>query len=92
MSEENLKKGLDPKEQHAKISGYRKLPEEDINAMNELKAIEEKAVQQIDNLIASHPGLNSRRALRGKLMIQDGFMNAVRAITKPGGEEDIPEL
>lgn len=75
--------------QHKQIKGYRDLSQEEINLMNEGKALAEKVgawIQGLEELpIASgNPNLIDKRWLAiGKTQLQQGFMAAIRSIARP---------
>lgn len=70
--------------QHRQISGYRELTQQDIDAMNAIKAKAAEVGQQIDAL-ALVPGIDKRALAIAKTELQTGFMWAVRAIAQPEG-------
>ena len=70
--------------QHRKISGYRELTAEEIEAMNAVKAVGAQ-VETLLNSLASVPGVDQRALAIAKTDLQTGFMWAVRAIAKPQG-------
>ena len=68
--------------QHQKIQGYRDLSQEEIDLMNEGKAL----AQQCGEFIAKLEAIEStdkRNVALGKTNLQQGFMWAVRAIAQP---------
>jgi hypothetical protein len=70
--------------QHRKISGYRELSQEEIDLMNEGKAL----AQQVGEWVAKLQGmgqtaLDQRWVAIGKTDLQTGFMAAIRGIAKP---------
>lgn len=70
--------------QHRKISGYRELTAEEIEAMNAVKAVGAQ-VGTLLNSLAAVPGVDQRALAIAKTDLQTGFMWAVRAIAKPQG-------
>ena len=70
--------------QHRKISGYRELTAEEIEAMNAVKAVGAQ-VGTLLNALAAVPGVDQRALAIAKTDLQTGFMWAVRAIAKPQG-------
>ncbi len=68
--------------QHQKITGYRELSQDEINLMNEGKALAEKCAM----FIAKLNGLEStdkRSVALGRTNLQQGFMWAIRGIAQP---------
>lgn len=70
--------------QHRQISGYRELTQQDIDAMNAVKAKAEEVGMQLDALLLM-PGIDKRALAIAKTELQTGFMWAVRAIAQPAG-------
>lgn len=68
--------------QHKKITGYRDLSQEDIDLMNEGKALAERCGEFLAKLEA-HPTTDKRSVELGKTNLQQGFMWAVRGVAKP---------
>tara|TARA_R110002073_G_scaffold183669_3_gene341937 strand:+ start:124 stop:348 length:225 start_codon:yes stop_codon:yes gene_type:complete len=68
--------------QHRKIGGYRELTQEEIDLMNEGKALAEKCGEFVEKL-ASTEGLDYRWVNIGKTNIQQGFMGLIRGIAQP---------
>jgi hypothetical protein len=68
--------------QHKKISGYRELSQEEIDLMNEAKALAEQCGALVLKLEAVKY-IDGRSLALGKTNLQQGFMWAVRAIAKP---------
>jgi hypothetical protein len=68
--------------QHKKISGYRDLSQEEINAMNGVKHLEAQFNGLIDHLKAM-PGIDQRQVAIAATQGEDAFMRAVRAIAQP---------
>jgi len=69
--------------QHKQIKGYRDLSQEEIDAMNEGKALAEQVGAWIDKLNAQGPALDQRAVALGKTNLQQGFMWAIRGIAQP---------
>ncbi|NIJ07265.1 oligoribonuclease (3'-5' exoribonuclease) [Sphingomonas vulcanisoli] len=67
--------------QHKKISGYRDLSQDEINLMNEVKALEAKWNGLIDRLRAA--SLDQRQVAIAATDGESAFMRAVRAIAQP---------
>jgi len=68
--------------QHKKITGYRDLSQEEIDAMNEAKHLAE----QVGNLVSKlegTSGLDQRWVAIGKTDLQKGFMSLIRGIAQP---------
>lgn len=68
--------------QHRQIKGYRELSQEEVDLMNEVKALAEQCGNMIDAL-ASHTDSDGRSVSLAKTNLQQGFMWAVRAVAKP---------
>ncbi len=68
--------------QHRKISGYRELTQEEIDAMNATKAVAESVSKQLDAL-ANLPGVDKRALAIAKTELQTGFMWAIRSVARP---------
>lgn len=68
--------------QHQKIQGHRDLSQEEIDLMNEGKAL----AQQCGDFIAKLEAIEStdkRNVALGKTNLQQGFMWAIRAVAQP---------
>lgn len=70
--------------QHRKIAGYRELSQQEIDAMNAVKAKAEEVGQQLDAL-RNIAGIDQRALAIARTELQTGFMWAVRAIAQPAG-------
>jgi len=68
--------------QHKHIKGYRDLTEEEVQAMNDVKAKAEEVGQLIEKL-ENTEGLDQRWVAVAKTDLQKGFMAAVRSIAQP---------
>lgn len=68
--------------QHKKISGYRDLSQEEINAMNGVKHLEKQFNGLVD-FLKQLPGADQRQVALAATHGEDAFMHAVRAIAKP---------
>lgn len=68
--------------QHKKITGYRDLTQEEINAMNGVKHLEGQFNGMIDFLKAT-PGIDQRQVALAATHAEEAFMHAVRAIAQP---------
>lgn len=68
--------------QHQKITGYRDLSQEEIDAMNECKALAEQCGALVAKLQAS-AHKDQRWLSIGKTHLQEGFMALIRSIAQP---------
>lgn len=68
--------------QHKHIKGYRDLSKEEIDMMNEGKALAQQVGEWIKKLETTE-GLDQRFVAIGKTDLQKGFMCAIRAIAQP---------
>lgn len=68
--------------QHKQIKGYRDLTQEEIDLMNEGKALAEQVGQFVEKLQAAD-GLDQRWVSTGKTDLQKGFMSVIRGIAQP---------
>jgi hypothetical protein len=68
--------------QHQKITGYRDLSQEEIDLMNEGKALAERCGDFIAKLEAVE-STDKRNVALGKTNLQQGFMWAIRGVAKP---------
>lgn len=68
--------------QHKKITGYRDLSQEEIDLMNEAKAMAIK-VGELCERIASQKDTDLRWLSIGKTNLQQGFMALIRSVAKP---------
>ena len=68
--------------QHQKITGYRDLSQEEIDMMNECKALAAQCVEMIAKLRAA-PGLDQRWVSIGATHLQEGWMAAIRGVAQP---------
>lgn len=68
--------------QHKKITGYRDLSQEEINAMNNCKAMETE-VANLTKLIKALPETDQRAAALAVTQFQQGFIWLVRSVAKP---------
>lgn len=68
--------------QHKKITGYRDLSQDEINAMNAVKQLEAQFNGMVDHLKAL-PGVDGRQVALAATHGEDAFMHAVRAIAQP---------
>lgn len=68
--------------QHQKITGYRDLSQAEIDAMNEIKALEAQAGELMKR-VQGIDGVDSRHLALARTNLQQGFMWFVRAVAKP---------
>jgi hypothetical protein len=69
--------------QHRKINGYRELTQQEIDAMNSVKALEKDALELMKQL-GDVPGIDRRRLALASTNIEQGCMWAVKAVARPG--------
>lgn len=69
--------------QHRKISGYRELSQDDIDAMNEIKAKAKEVGDLVQKLQTSSIGFDQRWLSIGATNLQQGFMALTRGVAKP---------
>lgn len=65
-----------------KITGYRQLTHEEVELMNEGKALAEQVGAYIDKLNANQD-TDKRWVNVGKTQLQQGFMAAIRSVARP---------
>lgn len=71
--------------QHRKIKTYRELDQNDIDAMNAVKELEDQVGEMIEKLGENYR--NDARCLSiARTELQKGFMFAVRAIAQPASK------
>lgn len=70
--------------QHRQIAGYRELSQEEIDAMNRIKAKAAEVRELLDGIRAT-AGIDQRALAVATTELQTGFMWAVRAIAQPAG-------
>lgn len=68
--------------QHRQIKGYRELSQEEIDAMNEIKAKGAELGALVEKLRAQ-PGLDQRWVSIGATDLQTGLMALTRAVAQP---------
>lgn len=68
--------------QHRKIAGYRELDADEIDLMNQVKALEAEFNGMIDRLKAL-PRIDQRNVALAQTHGEDAFMRAIRAIAQP---------
>lgn len=69
--------------QHRRITGYRELTQDEIDAMNSIKALAEKVGELVDNMQSSVGEEDWRWVAIGREHLQQGFMALTRAVAKP---------
>lgn len=70
------------KDQHEKIKGYRDLSQEEIDLINECKAMSERCGKLID-VLRDTEGLDERWLELGITDLQTGWMKVIRSIAQP---------
>ena len=70
------------KDQHEKIIGYRDLSQEEIDLMNEGKALAERCGEYIDKLQAVE-STDKRWIAMARTDLQVGIMKAIRSVAQP---------
>jgi hypothetical protein len=68
--------------QHKQIKGYRDLSQEEIDLMNEAKALAEQVGDFVERLQSTN-ALDQRWVATGKTDLQKGFMSIIRGIAQP---------
>ena len=68
--------------QHQHIKGYRDLSQEEIDKMNEIKAIGEQLGSLVESLKAME-STDKRWVAEGNTDLQKGIMSLVRSVAKP---------
>ena len=68
--------------QHRKIKGYRELSQEEIDIMNEVKAMGIKLGELVEKL-ENNKDLDQRWIESGKIDLQKGLMALTRSIARP---------
>ena len=68
--------------QHKKIKGYRDLSQEEIDSMNEVKAMG-RALEDLVARVRATPGVDPRWVAIGATDLQTGLMALTRSIAKP---------
>jgi len=69
--------------QHRKIAGYRELTAQEIKYVNELKKAERLLLGRLEEMQIDISDMDKRWLAIGKTHIQQGFMAAIRSITRP---------
>lgn len=68
--------------QHQKIKGYRDLSQEEIDLMNECKALAEQCGKMVESL-QKYSDTDKRSVSLAQTNLQQGFMWAIRSVAKP---------
>jgi hypothetical protein len=68
--------------QHKLVKGYRDLTQEEINVMNEIKALEARWNGLVDRL-KTIQDIDMRNVSLAVTYCEDGFSRAVRAVARP---------
>jgi hypothetical protein len=68
--------------QHKKITGYRDLSQDEIDAMNRIKTLSATVGEFVDSLRHTE-GLDQRWIAEGRTDLQKGFMSLVRGVAQP---------
>lgn len=75
--------------QHKQITGYRDLPQHDLDLVNEIKAVEVELarlwqkVQSRQFMVAEEPQVDRRWLAVARTHFQEGFSALVRSVTRP---------
>lgn len=70
------------KDQHTKITGYRDLTQDEIDLMNEIKALGNQIETLVEKLY-DYESIDVRWHNIGKTHMQQGLMALVRSVAKP---------
>lgn len=70
------------KDQHTKITGYRDLTQEEIDAMNAVKEFEKFGAALLRTL-GTIPDVNTRDLALARTHLEDACIRAVRAVARP---------
>lgn len=70
------------KDQHTKITGYRDLTQDEIDLMNEIKALGNQIETLVEKLY-DYESIDFRWCNIGKTHMQQGLMALVRSVAKP---------
>ena len=68
--------------QHQKITGYRDLTQAEIDMMNMVKGLAEKAGAELE-IVNANPTTDKRWVAIARTHLQEGFMALTRSIAKP---------
>ena len=68
--------------QHRKITGYRELTQEEIDAMNSIKQ-KGNELQELISKLENIDGIDTRWLEDGTILLQKGLMSITRAVAKP---------
>jgi hypothetical protein len=69
--------------QHRQIKGYRELNQDEINLMNQVKALGVPC-QDVVNMLKAQDSVDQRWVAIGMTQLQQGLMALTRAVAKPG--------
>lgn len=64
------------------IKGYRRLTEEEVSTINELKTLAEQVGYEVERVF-NRDGVDKRWAAIGRTDLQTGFMALIRAVAQP---------
>lgn len=64
------------------IKGYRKLTEEEISTINDLKALAEQVGVEVEHIF-NREGVDKRWASIARTDLQTGFMALIRSVAQP---------
>jgi hypothetical protein len=64
------------------IKGYRKLTDEEISTINDLKALAVQVGAEVDNIF-NREGVDKRWAAIARTDLQTGFMALIRSVAQP---------
>jgi hypothetical protein len=76
--------------QHKKISGYRDLTQDEIDAMNAIKSAEAELASLWQRISAANPGADRRWLAVARTHFQEGFSAFVRSIAQPEDPFAVP--
>jgi len=77
-----MTKGVNMKDQHEKIKGYRDLSQEEIDLMNEAKELAEKCGTLVEKMRGVKTN-DQRWITTGATDLQKGFMAIIRGVAQP---------
>lgn len=70
-------------QQHTLIKGYRDLSQDEIDAMNKIKALGEELGALVAEMRGRNEGLDQRWVAIGATHLQQGIMALVRSVARP---------
>lgn len=70
--------------QHRKITGYRELPEAEIDLMNEIKSMGDNWIVPLVERLRALPEADQRWVSIGVTHLQEGLMALTRGVARPG--------